>query len=54
MGKIIKRKCNPAKKVYLKLLSNQLKKYEFDIFDKIDGIATISKMEKIFGTKLPC
>ena len=44
--RLSKESLNPAKKVYLKLLSNQLKKYEFDIFDKIDGIATISKMDK--------
>ena len=52
--RLSKESLNPAKKVYLKLLSNQLKKYEFDIFDKIDGIATISKMDKKKYLELNC
>ena len=45
---------NPARKVYLKLLSSQLKKYELDIFDKIDGIATISNEDKKKYNELNC
>lgn len=37
---------NPFKKLYLRLLSIQLKNYEFGILKKIDGIATISNKEK--------
>ena len=37
---------NPAKKIYLKLLSNQLKNYEINILKKINGIATISNQDK--------
>tara|TARA_B110000858_G_scaffold53102_1_gene61624 strand:+ start:628 stop:1833 length:1206 start_codon:yes stop_codon:yes gene_type:complete len=38
---------NPAKKLYLKLLSLQLKNYELGILRKIDGIASISNEDKI-------
>jgi glycosyltransferase involved in cell wall biosynthesis len=37
---------NPFKKLYLRLLSIQLKNYELGILKKIDGIATISNKEK--------
>ena len=37
---------NPFKKLYLRLLSVQLKNYELGILKKIDGIATISNKEK--------
>ena len=33
---------NPAKKIYLNLLSNQLKKYELNVINEVDGIACIS------------
>lgn len=33
---------NPFKKMYFKILSNQLKKYEIEILKKIDGVACIS------------
>ncbi len=33
---------NPAKKVYLSLLANQLKKYEINVIQHLDGIAAIS------------
>ena len=33
---------NPAKKIYLNLLSNQLKKYELNVINDVDGIACIS------------
>ncbi len=45
---------NPAKKIYLKLLSNQLKNYEIDIVSKVDGIAAISKEDEKKYKKLGC
>ena len=45
---------NPAKKIYLNLLSNQLKNYEIDIVSKIDGIAAISKEDEKKYIKLGC
>ncbi|MCH1614003.1 MAG: hypothetical protein L7S72_11985, partial [Flavobacteriales bacterium] len=39
--RLSKESINPAKKIYLKLLSSQLKNYELNILKKIDGIATI-------------
>tara|TARA_Y100000385_G_C13045806_1_gene617410 strand:- start:370 stop:1566 length:1197 start_codon:yes stop_codon:yes gene_type:complete len=52
--RLSKESVNPARKVYLKLLSSQLKKYELDIFDKIDGIATISNEDKKKYNELNC
>jgi hypothetical protein len=45
---------NPAKKIYLKLLSRQLKNYELNILKKIDGIATISNQDKNKYLELKC
>ena len=45
---------NPAKKIYLNLLSNQLKKYEEDVISKIDGIAAISYEDEKKYKKLGC
>jgi glycosyltransferase involved in cell wall biosynthesis len=45
---------NPAKKIYLKLLSSQLKNYELNILKKIDGIATISNQDKNKYLELKC
>ena len=45
---------NPAKKIYLKLLSSQLKNYEFNVLKKIDGIATISNQDKNKYLELKC
>ena len=45
---------NPAKKIYLKLLSSQLKNYELNILNKIDGIATISNQDKNKYLELKC
>jgi glycosyltransferase involved in cell wall biosynthesis len=45
---------NPAKKIYLKLLSSQLKNYELEILKKIDGIAAISNQDKNKYQKLKC
>ena len=48
---------NPAKKIYLNLLSNQLKKYELNDINEVDGIACISveheKNTKVWITKNP-
>ena len=52
--RLSKESANPAKKIYLKLLSNQLKQYELDIFNKIDGIATISDEDKRKYNELNC
>ena len=45
---------NPAKKIYLNLLSNQLKNYEVDIVSKVDGIAAISNEDEKKYIKLGC
>ena len=45
---------NPAKKVYLKILAQQLKKYETNIFSSIDGIASISSQDKNKYMELGC
>jgi len=45
---------NPLKKLYLRLLSIQLKNYEIGILKKIDGIATISNKEKNKYLELKC
>ena len=52
--RLSKESVNPAKKIYLKLLSSQLKQYELDIFNKIDGIATISDEDKKKYNELNC
>ncbi|MFL2564364.1 MAG: glycosyltransferase family 4 protein [Parvicellaceae bacterium] len=52
--RLSKESANPAKKIYLKLLSSQLKQYELDIFNKIDGIATISDEDKRKYNELNC
>ena len=43
-----------AKKTYLKLLARQLKKYELDVLNQIDGIAAISKRDAEDFRKLGC
>ena len=45
---------NPFKKLYLKLLSSQLKNYELGVLKKIDGIATISNQDKNKYLELNC
>lgn len=37
---------NPLKKLYLGLLVNQLKDYEFDILKQVDGVLAISPLDK--------
>lgn len=43
---------NVAKKTYLKLLARQLKNYELDILNQVDGIAAISRRDADDFTKL--
>jgi len=45
---------NPAKKVYLKILAKQLKKYETNILSSIDGIASISSQDLEKYVQLGC
>jgi len=45
---------NPAKKIYLKILSSQLKKYEIKILNLVDGIATISSEDLAKYKHLSC
>ena len=52
--RLSKKNNNPLKKLYLKLLSIQLKNYELGILKKIDGIATISNEEKNKYLELEC
>ena len=52
--RLSKKNNNPLKKLYLKLLSIQLKNYELGILKKIDGIATISNDEKNKYLELEC
>jgi glycosyltransferase involved in cell wall biosynthesis len=43
---------NVAKKTYLKLLARQLKNYELDVLNQVDGIAAISKRDALDFVKL--
>ena len=43
-----------AKKTYLKLLARQLKKYELDVLNQVNGIAAISKRDAEDFRKLGC
>ena len=52
--RLSKESLNPAKKIYLKLLSIQLKNYELEILKKIDGIAAISNQDKNKYQELKC
>lgn len=52
--RLSKESINPAKKIYLRLLSSQLKNYELDVLRKIDGIATISNQDKKKYNELKC
>ena len=45
---------NPAKKIYLNLLSKQLKSYEIDTLNQVDGIAAISNEDEIKYKNLNC
>jgi len=43
--RLAKQSGNMAKKAYLKLLAHQLKNYELDVLNQVDGIAAISKRD---------
>lgn len=45
---------SPLKKMYLKLLSKRLKKYEVGLLNKYDAIATITELDSIVFKKLGC
>ncbi len=45
--RLAKETSNPAKKIYLNLLSNQLKSYELEVLNQLDGIAAISKDDEL-------
>ena len=45
---------NPAKKIYLNLLSNQLKSYEINTLNQVDGIAAISNEDEAKYKTLNC
>lgn len=48
-------KCtNPLKKWYLKLLTARLKKFELDLFDKVDGIACITEIDRNLISAFGC
>ena len=55
--RLAKQSGNVAKKAYLKLLARQLKNYELDVLNQVDGIAAISKRDaedfKKLGSKKP-
>jgi len=52
--KLARKTINPAKKVYLNILSKQLKAYEINMLNKIDGIAAISLADQLKYEKLGC
>lgn len=52
--KLARKTINPAKKIYLNILSKQLKDYEVNMLNKIDGIAAISLADQIKYEKLGC
>jgi len=45
---------NPLKKMYLKLLSKRLKKYELALLNKYDAIATITELDSVVFKKTGC
>ena len=55
--RLAKQSGNMAKKAYLKLLAHQLKNYELDVLNQVDGIAAISKRDAVdfsdLGSKKP-
>ena len=52
--KLARKTINPAKKIYLNILSKQLKDYEINILNKIDGIAAISLADQLKYENLGC
>lgn len=55
--RLAKQSGNVAKKTYLKLLAHQLKNYELDVLNQVDGIAAISQRDaddfNTLGSKKP-
>ncbi len=45
---------SPLKKMYLKLLSKRLKKYELELLNKYDAIATITELDSVVFKKMGC
>lgn len=45
---------NPIKKIYLKLLASRLKKYELNLLNKYDAIATITELDSLVFKKMGC
>jgi glycosyltransferase involved in cell wall biosynthesis len=45
---------SPLKKMYLKLLSKRLKKYELSLLNKYDAIATITELDSVVFKKMGC
>lgn len=52
--RLARKTVNPAKKIYLNILSKQLKEYETKVLNSIDGIAAISVEDRIKYEKLGC
>lgn len=52
--RLARQSSNPAKKVYLTHLAKQLKKYEVNVFNSIDGIAAITDEDKQKYENLGC
>lgn len=45
---------SPLKRIYLKLLSKRLKKYELALLNKYDAIATITELDSVVFKKMGC
>ena len=52
--RLARKTINPAKKIYLNILSKQLKNYETSVLNSIDGIAAISMDDRLKYEKLGC
>ncbi len=52
--RLARKTVNPAKKIYLNILSKQLKEYETNVLNTIDGIAAISIEDRVKYEKLGC
>ena len=52
--RLARKTINPAKKMYLNILSKQLKTYESNVINTIDGIAAISMDDRVKYEKLGC
>jgi glycosyltransferase involved in cell wall biosynthesis len=52
--RLARKTVNPAKKIYLNILSKQLKEYETNVLNSIDGIAAISIEDRVKYESLGC